>query len=181
MVTIKDLKYKVVKNFLTKEETELGVKYNIHRHRNNTTDFAPTQSNNRDTCYYGDPLTDALLYNKIDLMEKETNLELFPTYSYSRLYTYNAELKNHLDRPSCEISVTVMFGSCGTDWPIYMGDKPVLLEPGDACIYLGCELNHYRKTFTGDWHSQMFLHYVDKNGPNVEWKYDKTPPLFELG
>ena len=97
------------------------------------------------------------------------------TYSFARLYTYNAELKPHTDRPSCEISVTVMYGSSGESWPIYMGDKPVELNPGDACIYLGCEVNHYRKNFTGDWHSQAFLHYVDKNGPHASYKFDKRP------
>lgn len=72
------------------------------------------------------------------------------------MYTYNSELTPHKDRPSCEISVTIMFGSDGTKWPIYMKDTPVELSPGDACIYLGCEIEHYRKHFTGDWHAQAF-------------------------
>jgi hypothetical protein len=31
---------------------------------------------------------------------------------------------------------------------------------------LGCEIEHWREEFKGDWHAQTFLHYVDKNG---EW------------
>jgi hypothetical protein len=38
------------------------------------------------------------------------------------------------------------------------------LEPGDAAIYSGCEIEHWREEFKGDWHAQTFLHYVDKNG-----------------
>jgi len=82
------------------------------------------------------------------------------------LYTMFADLKKHRDRPSCEISVTVMLGSDGTKWPIYMDGTELNLEPGDAGIYLGCEVEHWREEFTGDWHAQTFLHYVDKNGPN---------------
>ena len=105
-------------------------------------------------------------------MEKETGLKLFPTYSFFRLYTLLSDLKKHSDRPSCEVSVTVMLGSDGTQWPIYMDGKPVDLNPGDACIYLGCELEHWREPFEGDWHLQTFLHYVDQNGPHTAYKYD---------
>ena len=47
------------------------------------------------------------------------------------------------------------------------------MEPGDAAIYLGCEIEHWREEFKGDWHAQTFLHYVDKNGINKEWFKDK--------
>lgn len=180
MATIKELKYKIIKNFLTKEETELAKKYMIIKHNNNRVDFDFVQNNNSDTIFYKDPLGEALLLNKKELMEKETNLSLFPTYSFTRLYTYNSELKPHKDRPSCEISVTVMLGSDGTEWPIYMEEKPINMSPGDACIYLGCELQHYRKNFTGDWHAQCFLHYVDQNGPFADYKYDKNMPFYNL-
>ena len=180
MATIKNFKYKLVKNFLTKEETELAKKYILIKHKNNRIDFDFAQNNNSDTIFYRDPFGESLLLNKKNLMEKETNLDLFPTYSFSRLYTYNSELKPHKDRPSCEISVTVMFGSDGTKWPIYIEDNPINMEPGDACIYLGCELEHYRKNFIGDWHAQCFLHYVDKKGPYAEFKDDKQEPMYNL-
>jgi len=98
-------------------------------------------------------------------MENETGLELWPTYGFARMYTHLAELIKHKDRPSCEISVTVMIGSSGEAWPIYMDGTELNLEPGDAAIYLGCEVEHWRNEFLGDWHSQFFLYYIDKNGP----------------
>lgn len=169
----KDFKYKIVKNFLTPEEVKLGAYYLLLFHKKNLNSFDFDQNNNGDTMTYADTFSESVMMMKLDKMEKETGLKLFPTYSFSRVYTFNAELVPHKDRPSCEISVTVMWGSDGTKWPIYMEDTPCELEPGDAVIYLGCELNHYRKPFTGDWHAQSFLHYVDQNGPYKDFKYDK--------
>ena len=40
-------------------------------------------------------------------------------------------------------------------------------------LYNGCEIPHGRKEFQGDWHSQVFLHYVNAEGPNKEWVKDK--------
>ena len=54
-----------------------------------------------------------------------------------------------------------------------MNGAGIDMEPGDAVIYLGCEIEHWREEFNGDWHAQTFLHYVDKNGSNKEWVKDK--------
>ena len=66
-----------------------------------------------------------------------------------------------------------MLGSDSTSWPIYMEGTEIDLQPGDAVIYLGCELEHWREEFKGDWHAQAFLHYVDKKGSHIEWAKDK--------
>jgi hypothetical protein len=173
METIKNFKYKLIKNFITKEEVKLLNDYCRIKHRSNSTSFDFVQNSNGDTYFYGDPLMDSLMVNKLELMQKETGLELLPTYSLWRMYTLNADLKKHVDRESCEISVTVMVGSDGTPWPIYINANEINMEQGDALIYLGCELEHWREEFKGDWHAQTFLHYVDKNGPNKEWFKDK--------
>jgi len=180
MGSIKDFKYKIIKNFLTKEETEICKTYSLLKHKNNKVSFDLLQNNNGDTYFYADALSETLLIKKLNFMEQQTGLKLYPTYSFMRVYTYNAELEKHTDREACEISVTVMYGSDGTPWPIYMGETPVNLEPGDACIYLGCDLPHYRKHFEGDWHAQCFLHYVDKNGPYKNFKYNKRSITLEV-
>ena len=113
------------------------------------------------------------MIQKQSLMQEETNLKLLPTYSFWRMYTYGAELVKHKDRPSCEVSVTAMIGSDGTRWPIYMDGKPYNLTPGQAMIYLGCEVEHWREPFTGDWQAQTFMHYVDENGAYVDYKWDR--------
>jgi hypothetical protein len=173
MGTIKDFKYKLIKNFLSKEETKLLTNYCRIRHRTNKDSFDFSKNNNADTYFYGDPIMESLMIEKLKLMKKETGLELLCTYAFWRMYTINADLKKHKDRPSCEVSVTVMIGSDGTPWPIYMNGAEINMEPGDAAIYLGCEIEHWREEFKGDWHAQTFLHYVDKNGPFKEFSKDK--------
>jgi len=163
----KNFKYKLVKNFLTQEEINLTNKYFRIKHRLNFNSFDDKQliSSTCDSYWYGDYLTESFLLNKLKKMEQETGLELNPTYSFARVYTYLATLDKHKDRPECEISVTVMVGSSGEEWPIYIDGKEFNLKPGDAAIYLGCEVEHWREEFKGDWHTQFFLHYVNKNGP----------------
>ena len=51
-----------------------------------------------------------------------------------------------------------------------------MLEEGDAVLYKGCEVDHWREPYTeGTKLAQVFLHYVDANGPYTEWKNDKKP------
>jgi len=168
----KDFKYKVVKNFLTKDEVKLFNTYCDIKHRTNFKSFDTTAGSNHDTGFYGDPIMDSLMLHKKNIMETETGKKLLPTYSYWRMYTKYAVLKKHTDRPSCEISVTVNIGS-DINWPIFIDGKDVNLNEGDACIYLGCELEHWREKFLGDWCAQVFIHYVDADGPKKDYHIDK--------
>ena len=169
-----DFKYLKINNFLSKDEINLLKTYFIIRHKCNINNFDSHQTN-LETHFYADPLTESLLLRKKHILENESGLELLPTYSFSRVYTKFADLKKHIDRPSCEVSVTVCVDSCGEDWPIYMNGKPIILKPGDAAMYLGCEVEHWREEFMGDYQSQFFLHYVDKNGKNKEYALDSRP------
>jgi len=173
MGTIKDFKYKLIKNFLSEEERKILIGYCKLKHRNNFNSFDDQQSDSRDTMYYGDPMTDTLMLNKRVVVEKETGLNLLPTYSFWRCYSKFSILKKHVDRPSCEISLTANIGSDGTKWPLYFDNAEFECNPGDAVIYLGCDDWHWREEFQGDYCIQTFLHYVNKDGPNKEWFMDK--------
>jgi len=134
--------------------------------------------------YYADPLIEVLLKACLPVIEKETGLSLEPTYSFSRVYQEGEELKPHIDRPACEISVTVNVACTMSEpWPIWMQYKnhdPVkcLLNPGDAVIYKGCESTHWRRPLEeGAINPQFMLHYVTKEGPNASHKFDKRPSL----
>jgi len=169
----KDFKYKLIENFLTEEERKVYNTYCKLKHQLNMTSFDTKQNKNGDTFFYADPLFEALMLEKTKLMEENTGLQLFPTYAFWRMYTYLADLDFHTDRSACEISVTVNIGSSGESWPIFMDGNAVEIKPGAGVIYLGCELEHGRKEFIGDWCAQCFLHYVDKNGPYAEHEKDK--------
>ena len=118
-----------------------------------------------------------LLCEKIKHVGDLVEEQVLPTYSFCIIYGPESQLIRHLDRPACEISLTVHLGG-DTKWPIFIkkpsGEEvPFNLNPGDAVVYLGCTAEHWRKKFTGQYYSQVFLHYVRSNGPNAWAYFDK--------
>ena len=127
-------------------------------------------------------ITETLLDVMTPILSKMINCELYPTYSYLRIYVKGADLEKHQDRPSCEVSATVPLSyNSHYIWPLYIETgnkvKAVELEAGDALIYKGIELPHWREAFEGERQVQVFLHYVKKNGNYSEFKFDKRPSL----
>ena len=64
----------------------------------------------------------------------------------------------------------------GDEWAIWLLDRDenpvkVNLNSGDALIYRGCEIKHWRGKFKHDTHAQVFMHYVDKYG-SCAWAKD---------
>lgn len=129
--------------------------------------------------YYADPLIEVILTASKEAVEDATGKELIPTYSYSRIYQPGEKLSPHVDRPACEISVTVNVATKGEFSPIYTqygqnDPEKHVLNPGDAVIYMGCDVMHWRQPLKdGQLNVQFMLHYVDKNGPNAEYAKDK--------
>jgi hypothetical protein len=127
-------------------------------------------------------VTETLLDVMTPTFSQAINCDLYPTYSYLRIYLKGAYLEKHQDRPSCEVSATMPLSyDSPYIWPIYLENDrhtiEVLLEPGDALIYKGMDLPHWRETFEGERQVQVFLHYVRKNGNYSEYKFDKRPAL----
>ena len=129
-------------------------------------------------------------------MEEATGLELYPAYTYARIYKKGDELKRHKDRFSCEISTTMNLA--GDDWPIYLSPNEnvcipngknitpeskakgikVDLKQGDMLVYSGCELEHWREKFKGKECVQVFLHYNNRKTPGARYNmFDKRPHL----
>lgn len=129
--------------------------------------------------YYADPLIEVLLQASKEAVEDATGKELIPTYSYSRIYQPGERLAPHIDRPACEVSVTVNVATKGEFSPIYTqygqnDPEKHVLNPGDAVVYLGCDVMHWRQPLKdGQLNVQFMLHYVDKNGPKAEYAKDK--------
>jgi len=104
-------------------------------------------------------------------IEKELNVNLLPTYWFTTQYSNGSFMVPHIDRASCQISVTVNFFK-DHDWPIniyqynhesrLVQTESVELEPGDGLIYNGTHEMHGRpKPFKGEKFIQTFFHYVD--------------------
>lgn len=131
-------------------------------------------------------------------VESILDIDLHPTYYFDRFYFCGQDLKRHSDRESCDISVTLQISSNHPNepWPIWFEqpDKKhsyVLMDDGDAVIYRGFEREHWRdplpsrynkaqrlwrkvrKLPDDTYHHQIFLHYVDANGPFCHFAFDK--------
>jgi hypothetical protein len=124
-----------------------------------------------DNCFgcYSPNCFEGLLLLMKEKMEKITGLELLPTYSYGRIYYKDADLKKQTDRPTCEISATIVIQNDEKPWEIFLKNLndeivTVSLDNGDALIYKGCELEHWRDNYEGNKQIQAFLHYVNSNG-----------------
>ena len=113
-------------------------------------------------------------------MEEVTDLTLLPTYTYFRVYRPGAILEKHRDRPACEVSATLLVGAnYSPTWPLFVGGERIVQEPGDMCVYRGCDVEHWREPMVGspdDCHVQLFAHYVDADGPYAMCSGDMDSP-----
>jgi hypothetical protein len=179
--------YVYVKNAINTDILNLVTNYSLFDEQQNySLEQGPNPQIHNSHSSYGNPLMESLLLFMLPFMEKNTGLTLYPTYSYYRVYRPGAELRSHVDRPSCEISTTITFNFDYKEqtetysWPIFMDGVECKMNPGDLVIYRGCDLDHWRDKFTapeGSYHVQAFLHYVDANGPFSDYKWDGRPNI----
>ena len=162
--------YKLIKKFFNIDELKVYQKYCYNKLDRNKDYVIDDQSFS--PAWYNDPLMNSLLDFKLPVVEKESNLKLFPTYAYWRYYVLGGTLKKHRDRPACEVSVTACIKKYD-NWPLIIEGKSFELKEGDALLYAGCDQEHGRPgIYKGDGMAQVFLHYVNQNGPYREHAYD---------
>jgi hypothetical protein len=180
--------YEVIRNVISEDLlNHLKIEFQMIRDLNffytkekNKFAFGDDQSPNSFSIYAA-PFFESLAIQLKDKISEVVNLDLYSTYTYARIYYNGAILDPHTDRPSCEYSTTLCIDS--TDiWDLYIKNKNgkenvVKLNPGDMCVYSGCELEHWRKPYEGKMQMQCFLHYVNSEGPYGDHKYDKRPMM----
>lgn len=196
-------RYAIVNKLLDSSWCDFATRYAFHRKQF----FDQTEGESgqvpHTTAVYGDTFMETLMETLKDKAEEVTGLELCPSYTYYRIYRPGDSLARHSDREPCEISMTVCLGqSYGVDssiesWPIYVDPEShnspndfksaqrtglcVELGVGDALFYRGCELEHWREPLIasdGSYLVQLFVHYLDKNGPYYpEFAYDRRPGI----
>lgn len=132
-----------------------------------------------------------------------TGKRLAPSYAYFRVYQHGDICTVHSDRESCEHSLSMMLGNSDQiDWPFEIGtlryefadacnlqkandfgdesSREILLTPGDAVLYQGCNYRHGRTMPSPNrWSAHLFMHWVDLDGPFKEWAFDRQqfPPM----
>jgi len=184
-----DKDYIKVKEFISKDVADLLYGYTLLEHRRLTIlnekgidnpilwgTFNDEQALG-DFGRYGDLIFDTLLMGKLEHLEEITKDKLVPQYSYHRLYTKGTELTPHIDRPECEISVTMCLGYDGESWPIWFGNEngekiSVDMKQGDMVVYKGHSVGHWREPYKGNNNAQLFLHYTKKDGKYSDIKFD---------
>jgi len=176
--------YCVVKSAISKELTEFTSQYALFDEAQN---FSPDDKQVIGAhARYSDAAMETMLLHLHPIIEKNTGLTLYPTYSYYRIYRNGDKLDMHKDRPSCEISATMSFNYSYSDkdfqWPIFMDGYKANLKPSDLIIYRGCDLDHWREELVHNepvWHIQGFFHYVKQTGIYSAYKYDGRERLGE--
>ena len=115
------------------------------------------------------------------ILEKFIGRKLYNTYYYDRFYFPGQELTRHLDRPACEISVSVHISSnIKQDWAFYIKtpdgykdstkkevlyygkEESIILKPGDGVVYKGCERPHWRNRMPGFLDTKLYKNKLDK-------------------
>jgi PKHD-type hydroxylase len=159
--------YVVLKDALTKQQCKQLTKHMFDLHENGK--LVKDEQCPLSDAIYGDPIFDNILQKFAKPIGDAVGKELLPTYTYARIYRPGEILKKHKDRPACEISATMTLGFDSEPiWPILFDEEkeiPVELDVGEMAVYKGCDILHWRTPFKGQWHVQVFLHYVDANGP----------------
>jgi hypothetical protein len=102
-----------------------------------------------------------------------------PSYVYVASYQPGARLLKHTDRPQCEYSISMCIDFTPepedqTPWPLCLetkgGTVKIFQGIGDALLYRGPELPHYRTPLAkGCTSTSIFFHYVHRefDGPLV--------------
>jgi hypothetical protein len=130
--------------------------------------------------FYQDKEVVAIQKQLLPSIETYIQRSLLNVFCYHRVYKKGAILKSHKDSVRAEISATLNLGQHGEPWDIWLMDydenaHKVTLEPGDALVYQGSQLTHWRgKLEHGDDVVQIMFHYVDRNGKNksaARWEF----------
>tara|TARA_R110000744_G_scaffold122602_1_gene227592 strand:+ start:289 stop:828 length:540 start_codon:yes stop_codon:yes gene_type:complete len=130
---------------------------------------------------YADPVFESLLNFLKPKIEEAYGKPLVPTYSFWRTYYKHQDCPPHKDRPPCEVSVTLCIDASDKNdmWSIYVEDQNVKLDIGEGVIYKGCDQLHWRHELTYDWHRQVFLHYIEKEGEHYpKHQYDGRENIY---
>jgi len=96
--------------------------------------------------------------------------ELLHTYTYVTYYEPGAILYEHIDRPANQYGLNINVQK-ESEWPIFLrhpeSDEITRIDqnPGDAFIYKGSEVPHFRPRLKTGNSIQFMIFAVDKNSP----------------
>lgn len=132
---------------------------------------------------YGDPALDTFALMSTPLVSQITSMNTSVCYSECRIYTHDDHVLPHMDAPHLSHTVTMFLGGEYQQlWPMWI-QKPdvhktpqlIALEEGDAVIYQGNQVHHWRDHFEGTNYYELTMHFVESHGAYAHHKYDSRP------
>jgi hypothetical protein len=192
MNTFHELGYEFVPNILSKDVCEVlskqfllmrdNVMVEYKKHVDDGSYFANDHVVSKSYSVYGSLFSDPLLEIIKPKIEAIVGKRLYSSSSYARVYYNGAEMKSHIDRPSCEYALTVTISLDDSPWDIYLKglngkDVCASLDVGCGVLYQGCKIPHWREIYTGNEQVQFMFFWVDADGIYQHMKYDRRPIL----
>jgi hypothetical protein len=178
---LKSKKYIILREFISnKEAKKLACKF-LNFSKNVSSTYPDMQVPGA-YHYYNYPDFVGLALDNLSKIENIVESKLFPTYTLARIYGHGNSLPPHVDRPSCEVSISLNLDQ-DKPWSIWFTEDGsgvkdlslrtnIFLNPGDAVLYLGEKIVHARDSFEGNYCNQVFLHYIQRDGEYIEHLFD---------
>ena len=173
MSTADDFKksgYAVIKNAIENSEVDRLYQYTLKQAKLGNLDDGQVPGS---PAFYQDKQVVEVQKKIVPAFEKILQIQLKPVFCYNRIYRTGAILRMHKDSTRAEISATINLGQQGEPWDLWLVDydentRKIVLNPGDALVYYGSKLHHWRGKLTNaDYVSQIMFHCVDRNGKNA--------------
>jgi hypothetical protein len=126
--------------------------------------------------YHNESVSRYFHHQLIDFVGRVAGERVKPTYAYVSAYQEGAVLRPHIDRRQCVFTLSLWLDhqpdAKRESWPLWFQTEqgPVALtqSAGDAVLFRGCELPHWRDRPPPDGASTtLIFHYVPANFAGV--------------
>lgn len=162
--------FTIIRNMIPSDETAKLYEYTIKNLERGNLDDGQVPGS---PSFYQDKEISSLQKKLLPTIEKAIQQSLISVFCYHRVYRKGAILRMHKDSDRAQISLTMNLGQTGEIWDLWLVDynenpQKISLNPGDALIYYGNKLYHWRgKLENSDFVSQIMFHFVNKNFKNT--------------
>lgn len=171
----------IMRNIIDKTEADTLYSYTLEKMDKGNLDDGQVPGS---PSFYQDKKIQELQKKLLPLVEQSLGMKLLPVFCYHRIYRTGAVLRMHKDGTRAELSATINLGQKGEPWDLWLLDydenpHKVSLQPGDALVYWGHKLFHWRgKLKDADLVAQAMFHCVDAKGAHTfSTKLEYIPKL----
>lgn len=160
-------KYKKLKSFLEKDFCDFIVDYFILK-TNAKIESSEDKNNFLYYFEYADALMETILHNSQESVIEIVGEKLFPSYTYSGIYTLGDEVCNHKNKKTEKIEGFLFLGSDEGKETITLSEFDDCsnkfseeLEPGDLFLFNGHNYWHWIEPLQSKWSIRSFLYFTD--------------------